>query len=190
MLRFLLIRPGSTDLDDQGRITGSLDIPLSEHGAEQVRQTADELDQMDIEVIYSSPCQSAVQTAKRLARNGNIKMKIDENLANLDHGLWHGKRIDELKLTQPKIYKKWQEEPEAVCPPGGETVDQARQRIRRALKRIARKRKTGIVAVVIPEPLATIFRSEVCLSQIGDIWKTECECGSWESFAVPTDAVA
>ena len=30
MVRIVLIRPGSTDFDEQGRITGTLDIPLNE----------------------------------------------------------------------------------------------------------------------------------------------------------------
>ncbi len=34
--RVLLIRPGATDFDDQGRIKGSLDMPMSERGRQQV----------------------------------------------------------------------------------------------------------------------------------------------------------
>ncbi len=40
MPHFVLIRPGSTDYDQQGRIQGTLDIPLDDQGAEQVQQVA------------------------------------------------------------------------------------------------------------------------------------------------------
>ena len=32
MLQIVLIRPGTTDFDEQGRIQGTLDIPLNERG--------------------------------------------------------------------------------------------------------------------------------------------------------------
>jgi len=34
MLKIVLIRPGSTDLNEQGRIKGTLDVPLSNTKAE------------------------------------------------------------------------------------------------------------------------------------------------------------
>ena len=43
MLKILLIRPGVTDFDEQGRIKGTLDIPLSDEGTAQVAKMIDEL---------------------------------------------------------------------------------------------------------------------------------------------------
>ena len=39
MLRIVLIRPGSTDYDAEGRIQGTLDIPLNEQGDKEVLAT-------------------------------------------------------------------------------------------------------------------------------------------------------
>ena len=36
MVQIVLIRPGSTDYDEQGRIQGTLDIPLNEQGTREV----------------------------------------------------------------------------------------------------------------------------------------------------------
>ena len=47
-LRVLIVRPGATELDEQGRIAGSLDVPLSETGEQQVAVVAGELEQIDI----------------------------------------------------------------------------------------------------------------------------------------------
>ena len=63
MLRIVLVRPGSTDFDEQGRIKGTLDIPLNENGTHQAVRAARELDDLGVEIVYTSPCQSAVQTA-------------------------------------------------------------------------------------------------------------------------------
>ena len=36
MLKIIVIRPGATDYVDQGRIQGTLDVPLNEHGKGEV----------------------------------------------------------------------------------------------------------------------------------------------------------
>jgi len=180
MLRIILIRPGSTDFDEQGRIKGTLDIPLNENGTHQASRTADELENASIEVIYTSPCQSAVQTAETLSDNLDVKWKRLDALQNLNHGLWHGKLIEDVKHKQPKVYRLWQEHPESVCPPEGETLASAQQRLRKTLKRLLKKHKQGVIGVVVPEPLASILRSFLEHSELGDLWKSECDFGEWE----------
>ncbi len=180
MLRIILIRPGSTDFDEQGRIKGTLDIPLNKNGTDQASQTANELEDASIEIAYASPCQSAVQTAETLSDNLDIKYKRLDALQNLDHGLWHGKLIEEVKQKQPKVYRLWQEHPESVCPPEGETLATVQQRVRKTLKRLLKKHKQGVIAIVVPEPLASILRSSLENSELGDLWKSECDFGEWE----------
>lgn len=180
MLRIILIRPGSTDFDEQGRIKGTLDIPLNKNGTDQASQTANELEDASIEIVYASPCQSAVQTAETLSGNLEIKCKRLDGLQNLNHGLWHGKLIEEVKQKQPKVYRLWQEHPENVCPPEGETLAAAQQRVRKTLKRLLKKHKQGVIAFVVPEPLARILRSFLENSELGDLWKSECDFGEWE----------
>ncbi len=188
MLRLLLVLPGTTDLDQQKRIKGSLDVPLNRVGARQVEKTASELNQEKIDLIYAAPCLSAQQTAEQLSRRGEVKVKTEGTLRNLDRGLWSGKSIDEMKTNQPKVYRQWLENPESVCPPDGETVADARKRVCRLIKKIHRKHKNGIVAVVVPEPLASIIRIVVKANDsMGNLWEAECRAGSWEWIDVPAE---
>jgi phosphoserine phosphatase len=188
MLRIYLIRPGSTDFDQQGRIKGTLDIPMNANGSSQACRIAEELEGEPIEVIYTSPAQSAMQTAETLALSLKVKYKVLDKLQNLDHGLWHGKLIEEVRQRQPKVYRLWQEQPEAVCPPEGETVASAQERIRSTMKRLLKKHKTGVIAVVVPDPLASILRCCIEHSELGDLWKAECDCGRWERLDLPSTA--
>ena len=41
-------------------------------------------------------------------------------------------RLEEAKKTQPKVYRQFQEQPETVCPPQGETISEAKQRVKEA----------------------------------------------------------
>ncbi len=131
MTRVVLVRPGTTDFDEQRRIKGNLDIPLNEFGTDQIARAANELASEGIEAVYSSPCQAAEETARVLAQALGVKAKSVPNLRNLDHGLWQGKLIDEVKATQRKVYRQWQEQPETVCPPEGEMLESARLRVHR-----------------------------------------------------------
>jgi phosphoserine phosphatase len=186
MLRIYLIRPGSTDFDEQGRIKGSLDIPMNASGSSQTARVAEELEGEAIEVVYTSPAQSAVQTAETLATSLKVKVKVLDKLQNLDHGLWHGKLIEEVKQRQPKVYRLWQEHPETVCPPEGETLASAQERVRNSMKRLLKKHRTGVIALVVPDPLASILRCCIQHSELGDLWKAECDFGRWELLDVPS----
>ena len=177
MLRMVLIRPGATDFDEQGRIKGTLDIPLSPQGTTEVAQTVSELAQWPLEVVYTAPCQAAEQTAELVAAPHKAKVKSIEELRNLDHGLWHGKLIDEVRQCQPKVYRQWQEHPDSVCPPGGETCGEARERLRPGLSRILKKHRSGVVAVVVPEPAASLVRCLLEDTEPGNLWKAECDHG-------------
>ena len=66
--RVLLIRPGATDFDDQGRIKGTLDMPMSERGREQANVLAEQLSDFSLGTIYVAPCESARETAQQVAQ--------------------------------------------------------------------------------------------------------------------------
>lgn len=186
MLRVILVLPGATDLDSQGRIKGSLDVPLNHDGNQQARQSADELRDEPIETVYCSPCLSARQTAELLAGE-RTRVRVNEELRNLNRGLWHGKRVEELRDSQPRIYRQWQDQPETVCPPDGETIEDARRRIGRVIDKICRKHKRGTIAMVVPEPAASVLRQQLSQTDsMGDLWQAECRCGQWESIEVAT----
>jgi len=190
MVRILLIRPGSTDFDEQGRIKGTLDIPLSDAGKGQVAEIVSQLEATPIDVLYASPTRCALQTAEVIAASRRLRFKTLDELENLDHGLWQGKRIDEVKTSQPKVFRQLQDHPETVCPPQGEPVGTAIQRVRDALARLIRKHRSVTVALVVPEPIASLVRSLLCDSEMGDLWKAECEQGGWELIDIPAEKVA
>jgi phosphoserine phosphatase len=190
MLRIILLRPGSTDFDDQGRIQGTLDVPLNRTGAHQVARSVEELSNLKVDAIYSAPCQAAQQTAEVLAVDHDLRVKVIDKLQNLDQGLWHGKLIEELKKNQPRVYKQWQENPQSVCPPQGEPFAHAQERVRQALEKLVRKHRQGVIALVAPEPVASLIRNTLTQEDLGDLWKAECECGDWELLDVgPTPAL-
>jgi probable phosphoglycerate mutase len=189
-VRFLLVRTGCTDYDQQRRLKGRLDIPLNEQGTQQVAQTAQDTAEVEISSVYSAPCRASVQTAQRIAANSGAKVKPSADLQNLDHGLWEGKLIDEVKSQQPKVYRRWQEQPETVCPPRGEMLGDARRRLIGMVDKALKKHRSGVIAFVLPEPLATVFSCQLQGKELGDLWQTEKNSGQWELIEYHTDNAA
>lgn len=180
MVRIVLIRPAATDYDEQGRIVGTLDIPLSEQGQRDVERIIEEIRPLGISVIYTGPCQSACQTAEAMADALDVKLKKIDNLRNIDHGLWQGMLIEDVKRKQPKVYRQWQEQPGIICPPEGEMLSEAQERVQAALTKILKKTKEGTVAFVIPDPLAGVVQGELLQREVVNFWKTRSACGKWE----------
>jgi probable phosphoglycerate mutase len=186
MMQILLIRPGATEYDQQGRVQGTLDVPLCEDGRQEVKALVQELKTQPIAAIYSSPSQSAQQTAEALGTLLDLKVKTVDKLHNLDHGLWQGLLVTDVKSKQPKVYRQWQEQPETVCPPQGETLSTARQRVQAALSKLLKKHKSErLLALVAPEPLASIIRHVLRHDEWGDLWQCACGRAKWELIEVP-----
>lgn len=156
MPHVVLIRPGCTDFDEEHRIQGALDLPLNPRGQQQVCDIVEQLRQTPPEVIYAAPGEPARSTAEALGQSLGVPVKELERLRNLHQGLWQGLQVEDVRRKYPKVFKKWQASPETIRPPEGETVDEALERIRKALsKPLKRKAHFGIV---VSEPLATLVR--------------------------------
>jgi broad specificity phosphatase PhoE len=185
MVQFVLIRPGSTDYDEQGRIQGTLDIPVNAQGSSEIDQIVPQLQELGIENLYSSPCLPAKQTAQRIGAALSLKVKDLPHMQNIDHGLWQGMLIEEVRLKQPKVYRQWQEQPECIRPPQGETVAEAYERVQSSMGRLLKKHKHGCVGLVVPEPLATLVRCYLGRGELANLW-----CNShgddWEVIDVQT----
>jgi phosphoserine phosphatase len=186
MFQILLIRPGMTEYDQQGRVQGTLDIPLCEDGRQEVDALVNQLRDKPITAVYSSPSKSAQQTAESLAATRDLKVKTVEKLENLDHGLWQGMLVSDVKAKQPRVYRQWQEQPETVCPPQGETLSDAKERVQGVIAKLMKKHKSeGLLALVVPEPLASVVRKVLRQDEWGDLWHCSEAAAKWELIDVP-----
>jgi len=185
-----LIRPGATDYETQRRIRGTLDVPLNEEGLAEVARLTEELRPLHMEALYCGPCRPAVETCEALATALGIKHKKLEQMQNLNYGLWQGMLVDEVRLTHPKVYRQWQEMPQNVCPPEGEMLAEAEERVRSGVGKLLKWHKEGVVGLVVSDPLARIVRRVLTLCELGDLWKAETEHGAWEILEVQPQVLA
>lgn len=184
MSRVILIHPGTTDFDDQARIQGALDLPMNNAGLDQVREMIPSLNRLAIEAIYCAPEGAARQTADMLGSALGVRVKPSEELRNLNQGLWQGQMIDEVRRKYPRVIKQWEESPETICPPEGETVSKATERLKKALQKpLARQ---GAIAIVAPHPAASLIRHIITGDPLNDacpLCSGRCGAG-WEDLSV------
>lgn len=154
MSTVVLVRPGCTDFDEQKRIQGSLELPLNDRGQSQLTKVIDALRDQPVEAVLSGPSEPCASVAAAIASSLEIKHKERDDLRNLDQGLWQGLCLDEVRRKFPSVFRQWEEAPETVCPPNGETTTDALERLAGVLKKPLKK--YGCFAVVASEPLASL----------------------------------
>lgn len=157
MATAVVIRPGETDFDEQHRIQGDLDLPLTERGQMQLQEMIERLRSQPLEIVYASPTEPAWTCAAELAAALDVPIRKIEGLRNLDQGLWEGMRVEDVRRKHPRVYKQWQEAPESICAPEGETCGEAFRRVAQVLRKPVKRK--GNFAVVVSEPLATLVSS-------------------------------
>lgn len=184
MTEIVLIRPGCTDYDDQERIQGALDVPLNDHGRAEVQRLVGELSGLGIEVVFAAPGQPSLATAEAIAGRLEVRFKKVGRLRNLDLGLWQGMPVDEVRKKQPKVYRQWQDRPRCICPPEGEMLGDAEDRVRAAMSRLVRRNRDAVVGLVVPEPLASLVAGVLVDRELGDLWKALRKHGQWEILKV------
>lgn len=183
MGQIILVRSGTTDYDEQERIVGNLDLPLNIRGQAELAELAREFQGKPIDRIYSAASESARESAQFLGEQLGVKVKILDDLRNLDFGLWQGLSVNEVRRKHPKLYRQWEECPCTICPPAGEMMEEVFARVQKPLKRVLRRGRKGTVLLVAPDPLRCVLRC--CLKQLdlNQVWESGGG-GAWETIEV------
>ncbi|MFM7038085.1 MAG: histidine phosphatase family protein [Planctomycetaceae bacterium] len=175
MSTVVLIRAGSTDYDSEHRLLGTLDVPLNDRGQEDVLRIVDDLQRRGIrpELLLTSATNPASGTARAISvALGGVRVKELVELQNVNQGLWQGLPESEVRRRFPRFFRTGKEDPRAICPPEGETLSDACERLEEVLCRAIRRHQ--VLGIVAPEPLATVIR---CTLQHRRPRMTDCLCG-------------
>src|SRR4029077_2924961 len=140
--RLLLVRHGVTDWNREGRFQGYQDPPLSTDGLNEARMLAQRLADAPDERparIVTSPLFRASQTAAAIADalpGDPVAVEADSRLIELGQGEWEGRTHDELEVNDAKRYAAWRHSSPRRPPPGGESLEDASERVGSALDEI------------------------------------------------------
>lgn len=95
MMNIGFIRHGRTAWNEEGRIQGRSDVPLSEMGMKQVKRLGQRLVKEQWNAIYSSDLKRAVSTAEEAARMLKLHVHFDPRLRERSMGRMEGLTVQE-----------------------------------------------------------------------------------------------
>jgi len=188
----LLIRPGATLYDEQNRVQGVLDIPLSERGRAEAARLAERLSLSNgdhhahLSALYCGPGENVVQTAEIIGKALGLRPKRVDEFRNLDQGLWQGLQIEEIRRRNARLFRQWIDDPLTIRPPRGETIEEAMPRVRAALKPLLRRHLDEAFGLIAGEPVSRLIAC--CLKRVPRLQLDELlPCCGFERIEVSSD---
>jgi len=149
--RIVLVRHGQTVWNRGGtvRFRGRTDLALDDFGLRQAAVTARYVaNRWPVEAVYASPMKRAVQTAQAIAEVHELDAEPFEGLLDIDFGEWQGHSPEALRKEYPDLLRDWFEAPQTVQVPGGESLEDVRQRVVTGLDTVLNRHPGQAVAMV------------------------------------------
>ena len=162
--RLLLIRHGQSTWNDERRIQGQLDPPLSSLGREQARRLAGRLAGRHLEGFYCSDLARTRETAEAIAEVIGRAPVLLPDLREVMLGEWEGLRTEEIQARYPEHWERWRRMPSWDIPPNSEGAAAFEARVHRVVDEILERHPHGETLVVthggvIQVALGRLFRN-------------------------------
>lgn len=125
MSELMLIRHGRTAWNDDGRLTGRADIPLTEAGRAQIAAYRLPAGWADA-AWHVSPLVRARETVALLGHDDAV---VEPRLIEMDFGAYEGRTIDELRATLGAAMTANEARGLDFLPPGGESPRMVQARL-------------------------------------------------------------
>jgi probable phosphoglycerate mutase len=152
MSEILLIRHGETEWNQQRRMQGQQDSPLTPLGLQQARQVARRLRALPHAALYTSDLGRAYQTARCIADATGLEAVSEPGLRERSFGIFEGLTNAEIEVRYPDLHASFEKRDPHFAMPGGESAAQFHERCLGTLESIA-GRHAGETAVVVTHGL-------------------------------------
>ncbi len=163
------VRHGETVYNIEARFQGRVDIPLNERGLMQAATLTRAFEDIDLDVIYTSPLSRARQTAYGVRGARSIPIIDDGSFIEICCGSWEGLTAPEIARLQPCGPELWANDPDRLAIDGGELLSEVEARVKQGFIELLRRDEGRTVAVtshlmaihMLITALTDIPRSEV-----------------------------
>lgn|SRR5450631_174865 len=178
----LLVRHGVTTFTIEKRFSGTGDPPLIEQGRQEARAAAAELAARGgVHRVVSSPLSRCRETAAVIASAIGVPVETDDDLREVDFGLWEGLTFGVVEERWPRELDLWLADT-SISPPDGESYVSLALRVRAAQERIVNRHRSETVCVVshsrpiasfamnlLDAPVSSLYRLHVDNASISEI---------------------
>lgn len=149
MTTVLLIRHGMTDYVAKrlcaGRTPG---VSLNDEGRRQAETVAQRLAGLPIKAIYASPLERTMETAQAIAAVLNLAITPCPGILETNTGDWTGMPFADIAQKDAAVWNALHAHPSGTRIPGGETMDEIRERMATAVNDVCAAHPGAMVALV------------------------------------------
>ena len=149
-MEIYIVRHGETLWNKSKRLQGSRNIDLSEVGRNEARERGKQLENVDFDVIYSSPLNRAYETACIIRGERNIPIIKDDRLREINFGINEGMEPHQLKKDKNNSFCKFFDDPGNYVPPeNGESFQEVCNRTKEFMKQVIEPQRNKLNRVMI-----------------------------------------
>ncbi|MFH1259258.1 MAG: histidine phosphatase family protein [Elusimicrobiota bacterium] len=174
--KLILIRHGETAWSSQKRYCGISDVELNENGRKQALLLAGKLSGERVDKIYSSDRKRTWQFA-RIVFPGLPVEKVPE-LQEINFGIFEGFTYRQILKTHPEIYRAWLANPVDTQIPGGESLSNLAERVKKILEKILADNRNKTIAVVTHSGPIRIILGGIRKLELKNIWQIKPDLAS------------
>jgi len=186
--RVILVRHGQTAWNvgasstEGERFRGRIDLPLNDRGRAQAQALAERLAKEPIAAIYASPLQRAIETAEPTARRLGLAVQPLEGIVDIHYGDWQEHLHSEVARLYPTLYRQWLQEPHLVRPPGGESLEEVRDRAMAALHQIMTRHQDQTILVAAHQVVNKVLVCAMLGLDTSHFWRIRQDNGCLNIF--------
>ena len=138
-----LLRHGATNTS--GLLSAHADEALSKQGFADLKNATEH---GNWDVIITSPMQRCHAFAKWLAVQNNCLIEVEKQIKEMDFGRWTGMPIAEIWQNEPEQLKQLWQQPDDFTAPDGESIQDFRKRVLKAMTNIMQKHENKVILIV------------------------------------------
>jgi len=143
-----LIRHGQTYANKEGVYLGRNESTLTELGKRQHKSVVEQLYKKEIDRIISSPRERCVSLAEAIKSSKGIEGVVDEQIAEIDFGIFEGLTYKQAQEKYPMEWKKWVKSKNEYAFAEGESISSFDSRVAEFSKYLVEFGEKENIAVV------------------------------------------
>lgn len=170
-MRLYLVRHGQTVWNSQRRMQGWENSNLTEKGIDEAKRLGKRLEEVEFDVVYSSPIGRALETAEYISGLNRDEIIKKDGFKEMAFGKWEGLEFDKLEGEDRIQYNNLWNDPENYESIGGENFDDVISRLERDLKDLVKNHQGEEVLLISHGVLIRVLTSLILKKEeLKNLW--------------------